>query len=626
MSRFTSWWNILLISLIAIIVGSHFLFEHSMLDFFNGLFAFGQSPQVVAGLIMLGLSADILLPVPSSVVAVWAVVSLGFIGGFTVIWAGLCLACVLGYWLGAGSSGWLLDKFIKPRDILEARRFSMRYGMLALVLLRAVPVLAETSVIAAGLVKMPFRRFMLITSLSNAGIALVYAGVGEYLHVQTSFIAALAASIAVPAAAWGLAVFFKRLRRLGSAPVSGADEIRPAFNVDFSYPVCFTEAVFAPENQILANILKSASRKAAGQVPVKVFFIVDRGVKDTNPALEQNIRDYCRVHELNWSGGLLELPGGEAAKTQDNIGLMHRRMLDNQLDRQSYVIAIGGGALLDAAGYAATTFHRGIRMIRMPTTVLAQNDAGIGVKNGINSDGIKNLLGCFAVPYAVINDRQFLTTLPERAFRAGFAEAVKVALIRDAEFFHWICANADHLNGRDQQVTEYLIKRCAELHLNQICHGGDPFETGSARPLDYGHWSAHKLESLSGHQLLHGEAVAIGMALDTLYAVEAGLLARDKAESIIGLLLKLGFDLWHPSLLTETVDGANALLAGLEEFRQHLGGQLCITLLTDIGRTLEVNAVDMDLMVVARNKLYDCVARGSRQYSPGGLDEIGSSA
>lgn len=621
MNRFTPWWNILLISLIAIIVGSHFLFEHSTLDFFNGLFVFSRSPLTIAGLIVLGLSADILLPIPSSVVSVWAVVSLGFAGGFAVIWVGLCLACLLGYWLGAGPRGWLLGKFIKPRDMLEAQRFSLRYGTLALVLLRAVPVLAETSVIAAGLVKMPFRRFMLVTLLSNAGIALVYAGIGEYLHVQTSFIAALAASIAVPAVAWGLAVFFKRLRRAKSVPVSGADEIRPAFNVDFSYPVCFTRDVLAPQNPTLARILNSSAQNA-----VKVFFIVDRGVVETHPELECAIGDYCRAYCLDWGGEWLELPGGEAAKTQENIASMHRAMLARQLDRQSYVIAIGGGAVLDAAGYAAATFHRGIRMVRLPTTVLAQNDAGIGVKNGINADGIKNLLGCFTVPYAVINDRQVLSTLPKRAFRAGFAEAIKVALIRDAGFFDWICANADRLDRRDEQAAEYLIKRCAELHLNQICHGGDPFETGSARPLDYGHWSAHKLESLSNHQLSHGEAVAIGMALDTLYAVEAGLLARDRAERIIGLLRQLGFDLWHPGLLAETAGGDNALLAGIEEFRQHLGGRLCITLLTDIGRTVEVDEVDTDLMLAARAKLHNCSHSPSGQVLPGDLDEIGSNA
>jgi 3-dehydroquinate synthase len=300
-------------------------------------------------------------------------------------------------------------------------------------------------------------------------------------------------------------------------------------------------------------------------------------------------------------------------------------MLQNELDRHSYVIAIGGGAALDAAGYAAATFHRGIRSIRLPTTVLAQNDAGIGVKSGINDQGIKNLIGSFTVPYAVINDSAFLATLPDRVFRSGFAEAVKVALIRDREFFNWIESNLGPLNRREEAATQYLIKRCAELHLRQICHGGDPFETGNARPLDYGHWSAHKLESLSRHALLHGEAVAIGMKLDALYAAEIGLLKREEVDRLIGLLQQLGFELWHSSLLAATADAKDALLAGLEEFRQHLGGELCITLLTTIGQAVEVNTVDAAAMLVARDKLFACAGHSAGSLS-GGLNEIDSVA
>jgi 3-dehydroquinate synthase len=319
------------------------------------------------------------------------------------------------------------------------------------------------------------------------------------------------------------------------------------------------------------------------------------------------------------------LPGGEAAKTKEHIEALHRHMLEQELDRHSYVIAIGGGAALDAAGYAAATFHRGIRNIRLPTTVLAQNDAGIGVKSGINAYGIKNLIGSFTVPYAVINDSAFLTTLPDRVFRSGFAEAVKVSLIRDGEFFNWIEANMSLLNRRDVEATQYLIRRCAELHLRQICHGGDPFETGNARPLDYGHWSAHKLESLSRHELLHGEAVAIGMALDALYAVETGLLKRTEADRIIALLRQLGFGLWHPSLIAAKAGDEDTLLTGLEEFRQHLGGELCITLLTAIGHAIEVNTVDTSAMLAARNKLHACAGRPAGSLS-GDLNEIDSIA
>lgn len=624
MRGFTPWWSNIFIALLAIIVAAHFLLEHPVTAFFDWLQTLSQNRSTAAGLVISGLSADILLPIPSSVLAVWGVVSLGPVAGMVTIWLGLCIACIWGYGLGALSNTWLLKKlFIRTQDMLEARRLSARYGSWALVLSRAVPVLAEASVITAGLVRMPFQRFMLVTSLANAGIALIYALIGDYAHVQASFLAALIAGIAVPAAALSMTRLFGRVRR-HPAQFAAVDEdsIRAAFSIEFGFPVCFTTGVFATHNQTLIRLLEQRGRRAGS--PIKVFFVIDRDVLDANPGIKTSIADYCGRHRLDWGGELHELPGGEAAKMKEHIEAMHRRMLEQELDRHSYVIAIGGGAALDSAGYAAATFHRGIRNIRLPTTVLAQNDAGIGVKSGINAYGIKNLIGSFTVPYAVVNDSAFLVTLPTRVFRSGFAEAVKVALIRDGEFFNWIEANSGSLNHRGEQAAQYLIKRCAELHLRQICHGGDPFETGNARPLDYGHWSAHKLESLSKHELLHGEAVAIGMALDALYAVEIGLLKQTEADRIINLLRQLGFELWHPSLLATNADGADALMAGLEEFRQHLGGELCITLLTGIGQAVEVNTVDTAAMLAARAKLHACAGRAGGLS--GSLNEIDSIA
>jgi 3-dehydroquinate synthase len=622
MRGFTPWWSNVFIALLALIVASHFLLEHPISAFFDWLQTLSRNRPATAGLVVLGLSADILLPIPSSVLAVWGAVSLGPAAGFASIWFGLCLACLAGYGLGALSNAWLLKKlFIRTQDMLDARRLSTRYGSWALVLLRAVPVLAEASVITAGLVRMPFRHFMLITSLSNAGIALIYTLVGGYAQSQASFIAALIASIAVPAVAWLAARLFGRARlRPAQVAAQDDDSIRAGFNVEFGFPVCFTSDVFTPRNQTLIKLLGTPSRAGT-----KVLFIIDRDVLDANPRIKSSIDSYCNHHKLNWGGKLFELPGGEASKTKEHIEALHRHMLQHELDRHSYVIAIGGGAALDAAGYAAATFHRGIRNIRLPTTVLAQNDAGIGVKSGINAYGIKNLIGSFTVPYAVINDSAFLSTLPDRVFRSGFAEAVKVSLIRDGEFFNWIEANSSLLNQRDAQATQYLIRRCAELHLRQICNGGDPFETGNARPLDYGHWSAHKLESLSRHELLHGEAVAIGMALDALYAVETGLLKRAEADRIIALLRRLGFELWHPSLMPAKAGHDDNLLTGLEEFRQHLGGELCITLLTAIGQAIEVNTVDTSAVLAARNKLHACAGRPAGSLS-GDLNEIDSIA
>ena len=220
--------------------------------------------------------------------------------------------------------------------------------------------------------------------------------------------------------------------------------------------------------------------------------------------------------------------------------------------------AIGGGAVLDLVGFVAATTHRGIRHIRVPTTVLAQNDSGVGVKNGVNAFGVKNMLGTFVPPVAVINDSAFIDVLPGRDKRAGMAEAVKVALIRDRAFFEWLEEKAAALALFASEPLDRLIRHCALLHMRQIAHGGDPFERGSGRPLDFGHWAAHKLEALSGYELRHGEAVAIGIALDTRYSVLAGLLPPGEDERVRALLERLGFALWHEACDARGADGKRA--------------------------------------------------------------------
>jgi 3-dehydroquinate synthase len=297
------------------------------------------------------------------------------------------------------------------------------------------------------------------------------------------------------------------------------------------------------------------------------------------------------------AGDIVVVPGGEAVKNQhDCVEHMLRELSSRQIDRQSFAIAIGGGAVLDAVGFAAAIFHRGVRHIRCPTTVLAQDDSGVGVKNGINAFGFKNLLGTFAPPFAVINDSAFLDILPEREKRGGMAEAVKVALIRDADFFLWIEREADALARFQPNALDTLVRRCARLHMHQIARGGDPFETGSARPLDYGHWSAHKLEALTRHALRHGEAVAIGIALDARYSVLTGLLPEGDDLRVLRLLARLGFTLWDDALDLKDERHRRRVISGLADFQEHLGGELTITLLEGIGRGIEVHVMDHALI------------------------------
>ena len=179
------------------------------------------------------------------------------------------------------------------------------------------------------------------------------------------------------------------------------------------------------------------------------------------------------------------------------------------------------------------------------------------------------------------------------------AEAVKVALIRDPVFYSWLEENADRLTTFNADAMQYMIRRCAELHMAQIGQGGDPFETGSARPLDFGHWAAHRLETLTRYHLRHGEAVAIGIALDARYSVLSGLLPEGNEERICFLLEHVGFKLWHPALETINSAGKLDVIQGLTDFREHLGGELTITLLTALGTGIEVHKMDTELVADA---------------------------
>ncbi len=364
------------------------------------------------------------------------------------------------------------------------------------------------------------------------------------------------------------------------------------FAVPYEFPVVFTEGVFDPENPALRDVLcrlEPAKRH-------RVVFFVDDGL---GAPLLAAIQAYAERHAdaIELACTPVAVPGGEKIKTELHfVESMQQKLFELHLDRHSYVVAVGGGAVLDAVGLVAATTHRGVRHIRIPTTVLAQNDSGVGVKNGVNLQGVKNFVGTFAPPFAVLNDLEFVLRLPERDKIAGMAEAVKVSLIRDAEFFAWIERHMDDLATFERAAMAYMIRRCAELHMRQIGHGGDPFETGSARPLDYGHWSAHKLESLTRHHVRHGEAVAIGMALDARYSVLAGLLPAGEEERICALLEYLGFTLWHPALARTGAKGEWTILEGLKDFQEHLGGELTITLLAGIGKGVEVHEIDVERM------------------------------
>ncbi|NWD67026.1 3-dehydroquinate synthase [Pseudomonas gingeri] len=580
-----------------LVVASFLLFEQQIQDFLIHLNLYLPSTPTqtlnLALLLIALLTLDVVLPVPSSLVALLAVAMLGSLGGYLVIFIGLCLGAGLGYALGAGYL-----RLLSGRLGLHQRQpglLAYRLGTLSLICLRGVPVLAETSVVAAGMQRYPLRAFVLVTTLANAGLALAYSAIGTFLVEENALLVTILASMVLPGLFIAGNILFKTLRRHGTEqPLHGR------FEVSYDYPVVFTDHLFDPLNPCLHHQLTA---QQSGPVTVLVF--ADEQLLQCAPHLLEQITTYFAAHarDLHLQAAPIAVPAGELSKDSQVLQQLYTDMLHHQLDRHCYVLALGGGAVLDSVGYACATFHRGIRLIRVPSTVLAQNDAGIGVKNGINAFGQKNLLGAFYPATAVINDFQLLTSLTRRDQIAGLAEAVKVALIKDRTFFQWMEQQADALAHFDHPASRYAIRRCAELHLAHITGAGDPFERGNGRPLDYGHWAAHKLENLSHHRLRHGEAVAVGMALDGLYANALGLLSDTDTERVLCLLLKLGFNLCPAELTLKDAQGRSQVLLGLEEFRQHLGGQLSIPMLSRIGESVDLHEIDDARMEQALHRL-----------------------
>jgi 3-dehydroquinate synthase len=383
--------------------------------------------------------------------------------------------------------------------------------------------------------------------------------------------------------------------------------------VNFRYGVYFTQDVFARHNPLLAEIVAGGG----GDLPRKILVVVDRGLYQHHPDLLGKISDYQRYYpdRVQLARPPVLVPGGERVKNETTpLSLVHQAIHQADLCRHSYVVAVGGGAVIDMTGYAAATAHRGLRLIRIPTTVMAQADASIGVKNGINAFGKKNFLGTFAPPWAVLNDGAFLTTLSSRDWLSGVAEALKVALIKDAGLFAFLEKSALALQNRDLEVMQRVIHQSAALHLEHIATGGDPFEFGSSRPLDFGHWAAHKLEQLSSFDLRHGEAVAIGIALDATYSHLIGRLPLGPWRRILVLLERLGLPSWAPPLAD-----VRAVLTGLQEFRQHLGGRLTIMLLAGIGQPVEVHELEPRVVGEAIALLGRRQTGGAREPAATGL-------
>ncbi|MFH1719516.1 MAG: 3-dehydroquinate synthase [Planctomycetota bacterium] len=386
--------------------------------------------------------------------------------------------------------------------------------------------------------------------------------------------------------------------------VPAAPPIRPAagnivhdavFSCRFTHRLRLTAGAFGANNRTLCDILAGQNEHSASAA---VF--IDSGVAAKQAKLPDEINAYFEKYLPSlWGGGnrpkIHIVPGGEQIKNgRKNLDLIMDAIEQSHLCRKSFVIAMGGGAVLDAVGFAASIAHRGLRLIRIATTTLSQADSAMAVKNGVNAFGKKNYMGVFAAPWAVINDEATLDTLSERHWLAGFSEAVKVALLKDPLLFEYIYGNCHAIRSRDMDISVPVIRRSARLHFDHITLSGDPFEQGDTRPLDFGHWSAHKLEQMSGFELSHGQAVAIGIAIDATYANLMGWLGNADHRKILDCLSGMGFELYH-----RVMQNAKTLLGGLDEFQEHLGGRLTIPSINGIGRAFDINSIDTNRMLAA---------------------------
>jgi len=369
--------------------------------------------------------------------------------------------------------------------------------------------------------------------------------------------------------------------------------------LSIKHRVRFTKGSFEASNKMLEEVLETNGH-------AKVLVFLEKNVAEAFPLLAKKVKEYFIAAAGLECTSVRVLVGAEECKRNENVlRAAWDAVEEDKIDRHSYIIAIGGGAFLDVIGFAAATAHRGCRFVRFPTTTLSQDDSGVGVKNGINAYGKKNWIGAFAVPYAVINDFNFLYTQSEDVCRTGLVEAIKVALVRDGSFFHWLEDNAELLSQLRPAVLEEAVERSAMLHAEHIAQGGDPFETGSSRPLDYGHWAAHKLEQLTKFELSHAEAVSVGVALDTIYSWKTGRLTKQQAERVINLLLKLKMPIWHDSFEYRDSHNNRRVFAGIEEFREHLGGELTVMMLKDIGVGEDVHELDVEILEWAMDWLND---------------------
>jgi len=394
-----------------------------------------------------------------------------------------------------------------------------------------------------------------------------------------------------------------------TTPMTSDPQLLHKLSHPIAYPVVFTENVFDPANRALVDTLDHLKENRVHRAMV----FIDSNVADAQPELIQQIILYFDSHsdDIELAEEPRVIPGGEIIKNDmEVVGPMISAMIDAHLCRHSYAIIVGGGAVLDTVGLAAALMRRGIRVVRIPTTFFAQVNAGLGLEVSVNFDGQKNSVGSFAPPFAVLNDWQFFYSLTDLDWLGGVTEAFRLALLFDGEWFDELYSMLNVLPQRRSEDLAYLQSRTAQLYLNALEKEGDPLEAHSGRALDLGHWSAYKLEAISGFEIPHTEALAMGVLIDACYASRQGWLSGPDFERIYTAFAQLGVPLWFPELEEVSADGNLSLFHGIPDFQEHKGGMLSIPFPTGFGSTRMEYLIDLAVMEDVLEQL-KCLAQSS---------------
>ncbi|MBI4375076.1 MAG: hypothetical protein HY549_01375 [Elusimicrobia bacterium] len=359
----------------------------------------------------------------------------------------------------------------------------------------------------------------------------------------------------------------------------------------FDYPMQFTRDAFSPTNADFLNLVRR--REPARRH--RLFVVVDSGVALARPELCQAVVQYARqfAASLDLAAPPLVIEGGEASKSRPELwSWFQARLCAANLDRQSHLVVVGGGALQDMAGYSAAALYGGLRLFRMPSTVVSQAEAGMVWRSSLNAFGKKDLLSQCYPPSAILLDTELLKSVAPKEKLLGAIEALKIALVRDPDFFHWLADRARLLAVSDPKSIEAMVRWSARLHLESMAEGENPFAPSLPLACDLGHWAAHRAEELLRPQVGYGECAAIGLAVDLLVSREALGLPAETVAAAIHLMEELGLRLWHPSLEQHGLPGRLGLLEGLEDCRRRWPGPTPFLLLRELGEPVWVASIE----------------------------------